>query len=96
MADGKEALQRFRAGDFDLVITDRTMPGMSGDQVAAAIKRAAPGTPVILLTGYGDLMAASGEQPPGVDLILAKPLTMSALRQAIARLTAGRGSATGD
>ena len=47
---GEEALEKFRAGSFDLVITDRAMPGISGEELAAGIKALAPETRVILLT----------------------------------------------
>ena len=87
---GGEALQKLRRGGFDLVITDRAMPGVSGDQLAAAVKAISPALPVILLTGFGDMMNAAGELPPGVDLVLAKPITGEMLRQAVKRLTGKR------
>jgi DNA-binding NtrC family response regulator len=75
------------SGWFDLVITDRAMPEMGGDQLAAAIMGIAPDKPVIMLTGFGDLMTAKGEKPAGVKAILSKPVTLDALRQAIAQAT---------
>ena len=81
--NGREALDRFTADPFDLVVTDRAMPEMSGDQLAAAIKTIAP-RPVILLTGFGDIMNSTGEKPAGVDLILTKPVAMNKLREAVA------------
>ena len=70
------------AEPFDVVVTDRAMPDLSGDAVARSA--AALGTPVILLTGFGDLMAATGEQVPGVARILGKPVMGAALREAVA------------
>ena len=58
-------------------------PGGSGDQLAAAIKTVAP-RPVILMTGFGDIMDATGEKPAGVDMILTKPASLNALRGAVA------------
>ncbi len=81
--NGREALDRFLAEPFDLVVTDRAMPEMSGDQLAAAIKTAAP-RPVILMTGFGDIMAATGEKPTGVDMILTKPVSVNHLRESVA------------
>lgn len=81
--NGREALDKFIAERFDLVVSDRAMPEMSGDQLAAAIKTVAP-RPVILLTGFGDMMRATGEKPTGVDMILTKPITLNALREAVA------------
>jgi signal transduction histidine kinase/ActR/RegA family two-component response regulator len=91
-ADGLEGLEKFRQGNFDLVVTDRAMPEMNGDQLAAAVKDLAPGTPVILTTGFGDLMKATGEVPEGVDAVVSKPFTGSVLKQAVARIAAGRSS----
>jgi len=85
--NGRDGWQAFLAGAFDLVVTDRAMPDVGGEQLAAAIKRRSPETPVIMLTGFGDIMAASGEHPWGVDLLVGKPVTIRALRNAIRRVT---------
>jgi PAS domain S-box-containing protein len=87
-ANGREALEKFHPEQFDLVVTDRAMPDMNGDQLAAAIKKMTPNKPVILLTGFGELMLATGEHLQAVDLILSKPVTLLALRRAIAQVTA--------
>jgi len=87
-ANGREGLARFAATHFDLVVTDRAMPEMGGDQVAATIEREKPDTPVIMLTGFGDLMTAKGEHPVGVDAIVSKPVTLAALSEAIWNVTA--------
>jgi len=71
-------------------VTDRAMPEMGGDQLAATIERSAPDTSVIMLTGFGDLMGAKAEQPPGVDAVVSKPVTLDALTQAIRKVTARR------
>jgi FixJ family two-component response regulator len=60
------------------------MPDMSGDQLAASIKQISPETPVIMLTGFGDIMSAIGEKPAGADLVLSKPVTLDNLRRGIA------------
>ncbi len=83
--NGREGLEAFSRGDFDLVLTDRAMPEMNGDELAAEIKKLKPAQPVILLTGFGDLMSDEGEQPAGVDLVVSKPFTLNTLRGAIAR-----------
>ncbi|HZU99475.1 MAG TPA: ATP-binding protein [Planctomycetota bacterium] len=84
--NGRAGLGKFTAGKFDLVITDRAMPEMSGDQLAVAIKAISPQTPILLLSGFGEFMAASGETPQGIDMILGKPVTLSALREAISKV----------
>ena len=82
-ADGHQALELFRTGQFDLVITDQSMPMMNGVQLGGAIKDLSPATPVVLLTGFGDEMLALGGQPPGVDLVLGKPVSLADLRRAV-------------
>jgi signal transduction histidine kinase len=80
---GDEGLALFRSDSFDLVITDQSMPGMNGAQLAASIKLFAPNTPVILLTGFGDEMQAAHSRPAGVDLVLSKPVSHANLSHAI-------------
>lgn len=82
--DGLEALEAFKKKSFDLVITDRAMPQMNGDQLALAIKALSPKMPLVMLTGFGELMKAKGEHPKGVDFLLSKPLTLEAYRQMVA------------
>lgn len=77
--DGREGLEKFLAGRFDVVITDRAMPRMSGEQLATEIKAIAPLQPVILLTGCLDEL----ETPAHVDLLIRKPTSMHAIREAI-------------
>jgi CheY-like chemotaxis protein len=84
--NGRDGLEKFRAGKFDLVMTDRSMPEMNGDAFAAALKKLRPHQPVLLLTGFGDLMNGAGERPPGVDLVVTKPFTLTSLRAAIAEV----------
>ncbi len=84
--DGREALEFFKQKKFDLVITDRAMPEMNGDQLANAIKKISPKTPVIMLTGFGELMKAKEECPNGVDCLISKPLTFKDYREMLAKL----------
>jgi signal transduction histidine kinase len=89
-ADGREGLEKFKSGGtFDLVLTDRAMPEMHGDALAAEIKKIAPKQPIILLTGFGDLMSGAGEQPSGVDMVVSKPFTLTTLRNAIGKMVGG-------
>lgn len=78
---------------FDLVITDRAMPGLSGDQLAAALKALDPRVPIVLLTGFGDLMNEVGERPEGVDRVLSKPVKHQTLRDTLAEVLAGPSAA---
>jgi signal transduction histidine kinase len=85
-AGGREALEKFQRNHFDLVVLDRVMPEMNGDQVARAIKQLNKDIPVIMLTGFGALIEVTGSQPQAVDVVLSKPVTMDALRTTIGRL----------
>ena len=82
---GRDGLEKFRNGRFDLVVLDRAMPDMNGDQVAAAIRSANPTVPVVMLTGFGAMMEDTGEKPTAVDFVVGKPVTMSDLRTAVTR-----------
>ncbi|HEU5319143.1 MAG TPA: response regulator [Chloroflexota bacterium] len=84
-ANGADGLAILHSRPFDVVITDRAMPGMTGEQVGAAVKRHRPATAVVMLTGFGDLMRAAGQTPPHVDVVVAKPPTLTSLRRAIAQ-----------
>jgi CheY-like chemotaxis protein len=77
-ANGCEALEKFHDGEFDVVITDRVMPKMSGDQLAMAIRDIRPQAPIILLTGF-----ETHNTCRFVDAMLSKPATMDSLRGAI-------------
>ena len=85
-ASGREALEKFRGNHFDLVVLDRVMPEMSGDQTARFIKQMNQDIPVIMLTGFGALIEVTGSQPAAVDVVLSKPVTLAALRETIGRL----------
>jgi CheY-like chemotaxis protein len=69
---------------FPVVITDLGMPYVDGRKVSTAIKTAAPGTTVLMLTGWGQRLVADGDIPPHVDRVLSKPPKLRELREALA------------
>jgi signal transduction histidine kinase/ActR/RegA family two-component response regulator len=85
-ASGEEGLRLFGISKFDVVLTDLGMPGMSGWQVAQAVKRLRPRTPVVLITGWGATLSEADRHRPEADAILAKPVTAKAILQVLARL----------
>ena len=85
--DGREGLDRFRSGAFDVVITDLSMPNLNGSELALAIKQESPGTPVILMTGFGEEAMALGSS--AADTVLRKPVSE---QQFLAALEAVCGS----
>ena len=84
-ANGREGLEKFCASEFDIVLTDRSMPEMDGCQLALEVKKRKPDVPVLLLTGFGEIMAVAGEKPEGVDEIMSKPFTMAGLQSWLAK-----------
>ena len=92
---GQSGLEAFRSacqrGDpFDVVITDLGMPYVDGRQVAKTLKHEFPGTPVIMLTGWGAFMKEDGSPPTHVDGVLSKPPRSRELRETLRRLTPPR------
>lgn len=80
----REALGVLDKEQFDIVITDFAMPGMKGDELAAAIKTRLPSQPVVMITAYAEMLHSSGRQLPGVDYVVSKPFLLEHLRNAIA------------
>jgi signal transduction histidine kinase/ActR/RegA family two-component response regulator len=91
---GHDGLRQFRGGAFDLVITDRAMPDMHGDALAAAIKGERADVPIIMLTGFGDMIHALDERPGSIDLVLGKPVLLTDLVRAIEQVTGPTESTT--
>jgi DNA-binding NtrC family response regulator len=76
---------RSRGETFSVVMTDLGMPHVDGRKVAAAVKQAAPSTPVIMVTGWGAGLEANGDTPSNVDETLGKPPKLRELREALSR-----------
>ena len=91
--NGKQALALLEQQQFDVIITDFEMPGMKGDELAAAIKSKSPGQPVVMITAYAEMLEASGNPLTGVDLVISKPFLLENLREAIMKATGGKGEA---
>jgi len=72
-------------GDFDLVITDHTMPNMTGIALASELRTIRPSLPVILMTGYSAGKIPEQAAAAGVKEVVFKPLDLAALSDAIRR-----------
>ena len=83
--DSTEALQAFkkRPADFDLVLTDMTMPGMTGEELSEEIYKIRPDIPVILCTGFSDLIDQEKARQIGINKFLTKPVGKEELAKAI-------------
>lgn len=68
---------------FDLIITDQTMPVMTGEQLARQIMRIRPNIPIIVCTGYSDQFSEEQAKAIGVRGYVMKPVVMSAIADAI-------------
>ena len=90
-AGGRAGIDVFEASvqrgeRFQIVITDLGMPHVDGRAVASAVKSVSAGTPVILLTGWGQHLRDGNDIPPHVDQMLNKPTNLAELRTALAEL----------
>jgi PAS domain S-box-containing protein len=82
---GHEGIEKFGAG-YDLVLTDLGMAGMSGWDVVERIKEMSPGTPVALITGWGDQLDSERMEASGVDLVMAKPFSVAQIRSLVTKV----------
>lgn len=82
---GKEALEKFRSRDFDLVLLDLRMPEMHGLQVLQEMKKEDPNIPVIVITAYGSVDNAVEALKIGAYDFITKPFKIEELRNAVAR-----------
>ena len=98
--DSMDALERFRACEgknFDLVITDQTMPRLTGVKMATEMLGIRPGVPILLCTGFSESVRKEDAERLGFKAILMKPLVIRELAQAVHRaLNAGKKRLSGD
>jgi CheY-like chemotaxis protein len=80
---GEAALDLMQQRVFDVVITDFSMPGMYGDQLAARIRTHSPGQPIIMVTAYAQEFKVFGQPYANVDALILKPFTLQELDEAI-------------
>lgn len=89
--DGEEALERVKAGDIDIVISDINLPGMDGVHLLRKIKEKSPELPVILITGVSMNNIRSRAYEHGADGFLDKPFRITVVESMIQRLLHGNG-----
>ncbi|MCG8633529.1 MAG: response regulator [Desulfobacterales bacterium] len=88
MCDPREALKLLKDNPdkFDLVITDKTMPGMTGFMLAREAKNIVPELPVILCTGYSEEGEGEKVRAAGIDGVIEKPVDLTAMALAVRRV----------
>ncbi len=81
--EGAEGLSKFKADSFDLVITDLSMPGMSGWEVAKGVKEQNPEVPVVLLSGWAVQHEREKLKEAGIDYVISKPCSLDTLHETV-------------
>jgi PAS domain S-box-containing protein len=86
-SDPAEALEIFRQKPraFDIVLTDLTMPGLTGVDIAREVLKLAPGKPILMMSGYSSSWTAESLRTLGVLDLIVKPLGAARLSQSLAR-----------
>ncbi len=89
-AGGHEALALFESREFDAVLTDLGMPGMSGWELASAIRRRSKAIPIAVVTGWGKAVTSNEQKEAGVNWIIAKPFTADRISELVREIVAHR------
>jgi two-component system alkaline phosphatase synthesis response regulator PhoP len=84
-ASGEEALEMMKNQNYDVVLTDIRMPGLTGVELLRRIKEEAPDAVVILLTGYASLETAIESLRLGAHDYLVKPSSSQDIRNSVAQ-----------
>lgn len=87
-SNGNEALKAFREEpeSYDLVITDMAMPGMSGKDLSRELLALRPELPIILCTGYSELINGDSARELGIREFMQKPVPLNALCAAVTKI----------
>ncbi len=86
--DGSMGFKLFsdRPGDFDVLITDQTMPGMSGIELIQEVRSLREGTPCVMLTAFSQFADDASAAAVGIDRLLRKPTDNKTLLRTVAEL----------
>ena len=79
--DGREAIAQTELNDFDVILLDLEMPGMSGMEAMPLIRAQFPDLPIIVLTGFCDRIEEAREN--GATKLLTKPMSLHALEREV-------------
>jgi signal transduction histidine kinase/CheY-like chemotaxis protein len=90
-ANGTEALELFEETQFDGVFTDIGMPGMSGWELAHAIREQSEMIPIAVITGWGEAVGSNEQKAAGVDWVVAKPFTADRISELVKEINRQRG-----
>lgn len=82
-ANGLEALEKIKAQEFDVVLTDLKMEKMDGIQLLESVKQIAPHTEIVMVTGYATVSSAVDALKKGAAHYLSKPIKLDELRATV-------------
>ena len=93
-ADSLQALEAFRAApqSFDLVLSDQTMPQLTGEALARELLRLRPHLPIILCTGFSHTLTEENAKALGIRALLQKPVGRQELCLTVQRVLAERAA----
>ena len=86
-SNGEEGIRAFKEGEFDVVFTDLGMPGLSGWDVAKAIKKERSDVPIVMVTGWGVGIDEEKLKQHQIDRVLPKPFDIDEVHTLIRDLT---------
>jgi DNA-binding NtrC family response regulator len=84
-ATAEQALAYLSEQTYDAVLTDISMPGLSGLELLSHLRREQPDTPVIVISGIGDREHAEGLTRLGAFDFILKPFSLEAVEQSVGR-----------
>ncbi|HWN11260.1 MAG TPA: response regulator [Pyrinomonadaceae bacterium] len=92
-SQGYDGLRLFEEGGFDAVFTDLGMPGMSGWELARAIRQRNQQIPLAIITGWGEAVSTSERDAAKVDWVLSKPFSMAQISEIVQEVCRRKGPA---
>jgi CheY-like chemotaxis protein len=89
---GEEGIRLFHEKEYDMVLTDLGMPGMSGWDVCREIKKIKPRIPVGLITGWGNEVGEEKMKEVDLDFLISKPFDFNQILSTVAKTMESKGT----
>jgi PAS domain S-box-containing protein len=89
---GEEGIRLFREKEYDMVLTDLGMPGMSGWDVCREVKKIRPRIPVGLITGWGNEVGEEKMKEVDLDFLISKPFDFNQILSTVAKTMESKGT----
>jgi len=87
VGEGREALQLFESREFDAVMTDVGLPGMSGWELARYVRERNDHIPLAIITGWGDTVSPEEQSAAQADWVIAKPFSVDRITDLVAEIS---------